>query len=107
MRPLAVFAHANVSIPAGLDRRLRLVVVTPDLHRVHHSAVERESGSNLGSLFPWWDRLLRTYAPAPAGNVAAIRIGLDEFRARKHLGLPWMLLHPFLSADPRAGRRPT
>jgi sterol desaturase/sphingolipid hydroxylase (fatty acid hydroxylase superfamily) len=92
----AAFAHGNVRMPRALDRVLRLVTVTPDMHRVHHSAVWRESGSNLGSLFPWWDRLFGTYVAAPAAGLDAMQIGLEEFRDRKHLMLPWMLAQPFL-----------
>ena len=103
----AAFAHANVSIPSTLDRVLRLVIVTPDLHRVHHSSVQRESGSNLGSLFSWWDRLAGTHVRAPEAGLDGMRIGLDEFRVRKHLTLPWMLLHPLLPVDRGTDRLPT
>lgn len=99
-----VFAHANARMPRRLDRALRLLTVTPDMHRLHHSVVQRENASNLGSLFPWWDRLLGTYVDAPEAGLDAMRIGLDEFPERKHLMLPWMLLHPLLSpASDRAG----
>jgi sterol desaturase/sphingolipid hydroxylase (fatty acid hydroxylase superfamily) len=92
----ATFAHGNVRMPHVLDHILRLIVVTPDMHRVHHSVVSQESGSNLGSLFPWWDRLLGTYVAAPAGGLDAMRIGVEEYSDRKHLALHWMLAHPFL-----------
>jgi sterol desaturase/sphingolipid hydroxylase (fatty acid hydroxylase superfamily) len=99
----ATFAHANVRMPRALDRVLRLMTVTPDMHRVHHSAVWRESGSNLGSVFPWWDRVFGTYIAAPRDGLEAMQIGLEEFRDPKHLRLHWMLAHPFLrtSASPR------
>jgi sterol desaturase/sphingolipid hydroxylase (fatty acid hydroxylase superfamily) len=97
----AAFAHGNVRMPGALDRVIRLVTVTPDMHRVHHSTDARENGRNLGSLLPWWDRLLGTYVAAPAGFLDAMQIGLDEFRARKHLTLPWMLAHPFLEPEQR------
>ena len=92
----AAFAHGNVRMPGGLDRALRLVTVTPDMHRVHHSAAGEESGSNLGSLFPWWDWMLGTYVAAPAAGIDAMRTGIDDYRHAKHQTLPWMLAHPFL-----------
>ena len=92
----AAFAHGNVRMPGALDRALRLVTVTPDVHRVHHSAAGEESGSNLGSLFPWWDRMLGTYVAAPAAGIDAMRTGIDDYRDAKHQTLPWMLAHPFL-----------
>jgi len=90
------FAHGNVRMPRTIDRILRVVTVTPDMHRIHHSAVPVESGRNLGSVFPWWDHLFRTYVAEPAAGLDAMRIGVEEFAARKHLTLPWMLAHPFL-----------
>jgi sterol desaturase/sphingolipid hydroxylase (fatty acid hydroxylase superfamily) len=92
----AAFSHANVRIPERLDRAIRLVTVTPDMHRIHHSAVAREGNSNLGNLFPWWDQLFGTYIVAPHGGLDAMPIGVAEFRDPKHLSLPWMLVHPFL-----------
>jgi len=90
------FTHGNVRMPRRLDQALRLVTVTPDMHRVHHSIVVEESGRNLGSLFPWWDRLFGTYVAAPAGGLDAMRIGVEDFTDEKHLMLHWMLAHPFL-----------
>ena len=83
-------------MPGALDRALRLVTVTPDMHRVHHSAAGDESASNLGSLFPWWDRMLGTYVAAPAAGIDAMRIGVDDYRDAKHQTLPWMLANPSL-----------
>jgi len=61
----SVFNHANVRLPAGIDRVLRLLVVTPDMHRVHHSVEPRETNSNFGFNLPWWDRLFGTYRAQP------------------------------------------
>jgi sterol desaturase/sphingolipid hydroxylase (fatty acid hydroxylase superfamily) len=64
----SMFNHGNVRIPPGLDRLLRWIVVTPDMHRVHHSIVARETNSNFGFNLPWWDRLLGTYRAQPAAR---------------------------------------
>lgn len=76
----AMFNHSNVRMPPGLDRFLRTVVVTPDMHRVHHSVVIRETDSNFGFSFPWWDRIFGTYRAQPAAGHEGMRIGLANFR---------------------------
>lgn len=91
--------HANVRVPSSLDRVLRFLVVTPDMHRIHHSQDRRETESNFGTIFPWWDRLFGTYVNQPAGGHERIAFGLAEFGERKHLTLPWMLALPFLRAQ--------
>jgi len=91
----AMFNHGNVRIPAGLDRWLRWLVVTPDMHRVHHSIVAAETNSNFGFNLPWWDRLLGTYRPAPAAGHLRMTIGLEQFRDPGELRLVRMLLQPF------------
>lgn len=97
------FAHGNVRLPAVLDSALRLVLVTPDMHRVHHSLEMRESVSNFSSVFSWWDRLFGTYLAQPGAGHADMRIGLEGFEDPKHLGIGWMLIHPFLpGAGPSA-----
>jgi sterol desaturase/sphingolipid hydroxylase (fatty acid hydroxylase superfamily) len=94
---LASFAeHANVRIPGRVDRVLRTVFVTPDVHRIHHSQIAGESRSNFANLFSWWDRLFGTYIDQPAAGHAGIQFGLPEFTARKHATIPWMLAQPFL-----------
>ena len=100
--------HANVHLPSSLDRVLRLVVVTPDMHRIHHSREGRETQANLASVFPWWDRLFGTYVDQPAAGHEGIIFGVAGFGERKHLTLLWMLAQPFLDAQGRAlgvGRR--
>lgn len=89
--------HANVRIPASLDRVVRVVFVTPDMHRIHHSAAPGESRSNFANTFSWWDRVFGTYVDQPAAGHANIAFGLAEFGERKHLTLPWMLAQPFIS----------
>lgn len=95
----AMFNHANVRLALGIDRWLRLLVVTPDMHRVHHSVLHRETDSNFGFNFPWWDRLFGTYRDQPEAGHLAMTIGLANYRDRKWLQLHWMLLVPFVRAD--------
>jgi sterol desaturase/sphingolipid hydroxylase (fatty acid hydroxylase superfamily) len=92
----AMFNHGNVRIPAALDRVLRWVVVTPDMHRVHHSVRQRETNSNFGFNLPWWDRLFGTYRDQPAGGHLGMTIGIEQFRAPRDLWLDRMLIQPFL-----------
>jgi sterol desaturase/sphingolipid hydroxylase (fatty acid hydroxylase superfamily) len=91
----AMFNHGNVGLPQRLDRVLRWIVVTPDMHRVHHSVVLRETNSNFGFNLPWWDRLLGTYCAQPAAGHVGMTIGLDRFRDPGQLRLDRMLLQPF------------
>jgi sterol desaturase/sphingolipid hydroxylase (fatty acid hydroxylase superfamily) len=92
----AMFNHGNVRIPSGIDRILRLFVVTPDMHRVHHSVVPVETNSNFGFNLPWWDRLLGTYRPEPRAGHEGMTIGLRQFRAPERLTLPRLLVLPFV-----------
>jgi sterol desaturase/sphingolipid hydroxylase (fatty acid hydroxylase superfamily) len=89
------FNHGNIRIPCALDRWLRLVVVTPDMHRVHHSIIPRETNSNFGFNLPWWDRLCGTYRPQPEGGHGGMTIGLKEFRDPGRLTLLRLLIQPF------------
>jgi sterol desaturase/sphingolipid hydroxylase (fatty acid hydroxylase superfamily) len=91
----AMFNHSNVRFPGWLDRALRLVVVTPDMHRVHHSVIKRETNSNFGFNLPWWDYLLGTYRDQPAKGHESMTIGLSKFRDERVDRLPWMLTLPF------------
>jgi sterol desaturase/sphingolipid hydroxylase (fatty acid hydroxylase superfamily) len=91
----SMFNHSNVLIPPGLDRILRWLVVTPDMHRVHHSIVAHETNSNFGFNLPWWDRLLGTYRAQPAAGHEAMTIGIEQFRDTRELGLDRMMLQPF------------
>ena len=91
----AMFNHANARLPEGLDRVLRWIVVTPDMHRVHHSVVPRETNSNFGFNLPWWDRLLGTYHAQPAAGHTAMTIGLEQFRDPRDLWLDRLLAQPF------------
>jgi len=95
----SMFNHGNVRFPAALDRVLRRVVVTPDMHRVHHSIDPRETNSNFGFSLPWWDRLFGTYRAEPQAGHEGMTIGIDRFRAPRELCLDRMLLQPFRSED--------
>ena len=90
----ALFNHSNVRIPLKLDRVLRLIVVTPDMHRVHHSILPTETNSNFGFNLPWWDRLLGTYHAQPRDGHDAMTIGIEQFRSRRDLWLDRMLIQP-------------
>jgi sterol desaturase/sphingolipid hydroxylase (fatty acid hydroxylase superfamily) len=95
----AMFNHANVRLDLRADRLLRLLVVTPDMHRVHHSVIRRETDSNFGFNFPWWDRLFATYRAQPEAGHLGMTIGLGNYRDQKWLKLQWMLLVPFVRGD--------
>jgi sterol desaturase/sphingolipid hydroxylase (fatty acid hydroxylase superfamily) len=104
----SLFNHANVRMPAWLDRAVRLVVVTPDMHRVHHSILARETDSNFGFNLPWWDRLFGTYRAAPQAGHDGMTIGLPTFRDRAELRLDRLITQPFrgdVADQPR--QRPT
>jgi sterol desaturase/sphingolipid hydroxylase (fatty acid hydroxylase superfamily) len=91
----SMFNHGNVRLPVRLDRYLRWLVVTPDMHRVHHSMVVGETNSNFGFNLPWWDRLLGTYRAQPAAGHERMAIGIEQFRDGRELWLDRMLLQPF------------
>ncbi|MEY8829747.1 sterol desaturase family protein [Sedimentitalea sp. XS_ASV28] len=97
----AMFNHSNIRIPLGLDRILRLIVVTPDMHRVHHSVHPRETNSNFGFNLPWWDRLLGTYLAQPRDGHEEMTIGIEQFRTRRDLWLDRMLIQPVLGRASR------
>ena len=95
--------HPRVLAVGGKDRVLRLLVVTPDMHRVHHSVIIRETNSNYGFNLSWWDRLLGTYKAQPAKGHTDMVIGLSQFRDPQKLSLTRLLILPFVG-DP--GRVP-
>jgi len=105
----AMFNHSNVRLPDRLDRILRWIIVTPDMHRVHHSVVVRETNSNFGFNLPWWDRLFGTYRPQPAAGHEGMTIGVEQFRDPAEQRLDRMLAQPFRGGDDRyaLGRRNT
>ena len=95
----SMFNHGNVRLPQRIDRVLRWIVVTPDMHRVHHSVVPRETNSNFGFNLPWWDRLCGTYRAQPAAGHEGMTIGIEQFRDPRELRLDRMLLQPFRDDD--------
>ena len=99
----SMFNHSNVRMPKTVDRILRWLVVTPDMHRVHHSIVRRETNSNFGFNLPWWDRLFGTYRDQPAAGHEGMTIGIEQFRDPRELRIDRMLIQPF---HDQAGRYP-
>jgi len=91
----SMFNHSNVFMNRQIDAFLRTFLVTPDMHRVHHSVIIQETDSNFGFNLPWWDRLFGTYRAQPAAGHKSMAIGLSNYRDRKWLTLPWMLAVPF------------
>lgn len=93
---MAMFNHSNVKLPQRVDAMLRRVIVTPDMHRVHHSVIDYETNSNYGFNLSIWDRLFGTYIAQPEQGHEGMTIGIVKFRDKKFLTLPWMLIQPFL-----------
>ncbi len=91
----AMFNHANVDIPRRFDRVLRLLVVTPDMHRVHHSVIQSETDSNYGFNLSIWDRIFRTYRAQPRAGHTQMTIGLENCQSDEPTKLGWSLLMPF------------
>lgn len=93
----AMFNHGNVQLPARLDRVLRWFLVTPDMHRVHHSIEDDEANSNFGFSLPWWDRLFGTYRDQPRDGHKGMTIGIHHYKDPKQVNqLPGMLALPFV-----------
>lgn len=92
----SMFSHGNIRIPRVVDRWLRYFVVTPDMHRVHHSVLVHETNSNFGFNFPWWDRLFETYRDQPQAGHDRMTIGIEGFKDEREITrLPGMLAIPF------------
>ena len=90
----SMFNHGNLKLSEATDRWLRRILVTPDMHRVHHSIVRTETNSNFGFNLPWWDHLMRTYCAQPAAGHVAMTVGIDQFRLGEELNLMPMLTQP-------------
>ena len=91
---MAMFNHGNIKLTPSVDRILRSFLVTPDMHRVHHSVIIRETNSNYGFNLSIWDRLFGTYLAQPSKGHQSMIIGLSQFRNHKQLTLPWLLILP-------------
>jgi len=93
----AMFNHSNIRIPKAIDRIVRWLIVTPDMHRVHHSVEDDEANSNFGFNLPWWDRLFGTYRDQPRAGHEAMTIGIHTYNKPKLVAwLPGMLILPFI-----------
>lgn len=96
LNAIAMFNHGNIALPKGIDRVLRWLIVTPDMHRVHHSVEDNEANSNYGFNIAIWDRLFGTYIDQPRGGHQGMTIGIHKYRDPKQVNqLPGMLLLPF------------
>ena len=92
----SMFNHGNIQLPKKIDRVLRLILVTPDMHRVHHSIEDDETNSNFGFSLPWWDRLFGTYRDQPRGGHEAMKVGIRPCRSTKEITwITGMLTLPF------------
>lgn len=91
----ATFNHSNINIPPAIDKKLRWLIITPDMHRIHHSTIPAETDSNYGFSISCWDRLCRTYIAEPRQSQTAMAIGLESFRELYELGFMRLLLLPF------------
>lgn len=98
----AMFNHANIALPAWLDRALRLFIVTPDMHRVHHSVLYREHDRNYGFNLSLWDRLFRTYLAQPEAGHQRMTIGLPPYQSEAPTRFGWSLWLPFRQQKPEA-----
>ncbi len=93
----SMFNHGNIYLPQKADQFLRWFIVTPDMHRIHHSIYVDETNSNFGFNLPWWDRIFGTYRKNPKDGQTGMAIGINLFRDPKYLKFPWLLVQPFLS----------
>ncbi|WP_439150424.1 sterol desaturase family protein [Sulfitobacter sp.] len=91
----SLFNHSNVRLPPKLDAALRLFIVTPDMHRVHHSILPSETNSNFGFNLPWWDWILGAYLAQPSAGHTGMTIGIEQFRTKRDLWLDHLLFQPF------------
>ena len=104
----AMFNHSNINLPQPIDRMLRWMLVTPDMHRVHHSVLRHETDSNFGFNLPWWDYLFRTYRPQPELGHEGMTIGLPDLRNEQEVDrLPGVLMLPLRSLARRHHRPAT
>ncbi len=91
----SMFNHGNIRLPVSIDRWLRYLIVTPDMHRVHHSSIREETDSNFGFNLPWWDRLFGTYVDQPANGHDRMTIGLEIFRDVQETRVDRLISQPF------------
>lgn len=96
LNAMAMFNHSNIALPAQVERRLRRVIVTPDMHRIHHSVLRDEHDTNFGFNLSVWDRAFGTYRGAPHGGPESLHIGLNAYKGTEPTRLFWSLVLPFL-----------
>lgn len=94
----AMFNHGNVYLNLKADHILRYLIVTPDMHRIHHSIIQKETNSNFGFFLSWWDRLMGTYRRDPEAGHVNMTIGIGEFLGDQGIKLHWLLIQPFLKS---------
>ncbi len=91
----ATFNHSNIDIPESIDKKLRWLLITPDMHRIHHSTIPSETDSNYGFSISCWDRFFKTYTAQPQQAQTSMLIGLDAYRQQDELGFLQLFLLPF------------
>jgi sterol desaturase/sphingolipid hydroxylase (fatty acid hydroxylase superfamily) len=89
------FTHANAKLPPWIEKGLRMIFVTPEMHRVHHSDELRDQNANLGEIFPWWDHLFGTYVETPLAGLERMRVGLKGLQSPASAGFLFLLTLPF------------
>jgi sterol desaturase/sphingolipid hydroxylase (fatty acid hydroxylase superfamily) len=103
---VSAVSHANLRFPRWLDRPLRLLLVTPDVHCLHHSCYQPETDSNYGNVFTLWDRMFGTFVGQPAAGYDRLRIGLEEIRDSRVWDLWWQFVSPMVHLGPRQKGQP-
>ena len=91
----AMFNHSNLKLPQSMDHKLRKILVTPDMHRIHHSTDSIEHNANFGFNFPWWDRIFGSYLDQPKMSHEDMDIGITGFQERKSIDIFTLLIQPF------------
>lgn len=101
----SMFNHSNLRLPLKIDKYLRMIIITPDMHRVHHSVVVSETNSNFGFNLPWWDRIFHTYKPQPQKGHSNMGIGLKEYKDYKTTSFIKSLIIPFYNKENKGDMR--
>jgi sterol desaturase/sphingolipid hydroxylase (fatty acid hydroxylase superfamily) len=91
----AMFNHGNITLPKKMDKLIRTFIVTPDMHRVHHSTIVRETNSNYGFSISLWDFIFKSYTKAPSLGQNEMIFGVEEYQDQKYLKIKELLLLPF------------
>ena len=93
---VTLFSHANIRLPMAVDRVLRFIIVTPDLHRIHHSSWQPETDSNFSAVFPIWDIVFGTFRTQTRAPQETMELGLEEIRDERANRMMWLLASPLL-----------